>query len=602
MGLEPSDERVARPGLPSVGDGWVSATATRNYLLNNTLIDWLDAYGEANGFVRDTDQPGYDERLQFSPFIMSKGIEFELAIAHHLAGLAPMLKIAEGQDDVRDPQAAAETIAAMRDGQPIIHQGVLHDGESMTYGAPDFLVRSDVLAELFPGAVAAGEVALPAPALGGAAWHYRVVDAKFTTLHLLAGGDVGNSGSAPAYKGQLYVYNRALGQAQGYEPEMAFLMGRGWARTRKGVEERGFKATDRLGPVTMDLALGLRVDAAVDWVRRLRREGGGWTPLPEPSVPELWPNMGETDDFPWHAAKSAIASQLDELTLLWYVGPEKRDAAHRAGITRWTDPRADAATVGVTGASTQPTLQAVLDVNHAQDGPVVMPAHVRSAEDEWRPVPGVEFFVDFETVNNLDDDFSKIPGQNGQPLIFMIGCGHREAGEWVFRNFTVGSLTEDEEEETIDAWLAHMGDTAARLASGGMPRVIHWSFAEPANYEVEYNSARKRHPDRGWPSLRWFDLWKEVVREEPVVVRGALSFGLKAFARAMHAHGLIETSWGDSQVDGLGAMVGAWRCDAEAREHGLRLMDIDLMREIAEYNEVDCKVMMEILAYLRAHH
>ena len=85
-------------------------------------------------------------------------------------------------------------------------------------------------------------------------------------------------------------------------------------------------------------------------------------------------------------------------------------------------------------------------------------------------------------------------------------------------------------------------------------------------------------------------------------MRGALNFGLKAFARAMHSHGLIETSWGNTKVDGLGAMTGAWRCDNEARVRSTRLMDIGLMQEIAAYNEVDCRVMMEVLRELRANH
>ena len=72
------------------------------------------------------------------------------------------------------------------------------------------------------------------------------------------------------------------------------------------------------------------------------------------------------------------------------------------------------------------------------------------------------------------------------------------------------------------------------------------------------------------------------------MVRGTLNFGLKSFARAMHSNGLIETSSGDTKVDGLGAMTGAWWCDEEAAELGCVVMDIGLMREIAAYNEVDC--------------
>ena len=39
--------------------------------------------------------------------------------------------------------------------------------------------------------------------------------------------------------------------------------------------------------------------------------------------------------------------------------------------------------------------------------------------------------------------------------------------------------------------------------------------------------AGSRHPEHNWPGLRWFDLWKSVVRREPVVVRGAPGFVLK---------------------------------------------------------------------------
>ena len=87
-----------------------------------------------------------------------------------------------------------------------------------------------------------------------------------------------------------------------------------------------------------------------------------------------------------------------------------------------------------------------------------------------------------------------------------------------------------------------------------------------------------------------------------MAVRGALGFGLKAVANAFHSLGLIETDWADGPIDGLGAMVGAWRCDEEAKEQAVPMGQLPLMNEIAHYNEVDCKVMMEIVCYLRASH
>ena len=585
-----------------VTDDWVSATAIRNHLLRDPLVDWLNLYGRERGFVPDDEVSDYDERLEFGPFIMGKGSEFDSAITDHVRSLISVATIAEEREQIKDPESASATLAAMFQGQPVIHQGVLHDAETRTYGAPDFLVRSDVINDLFPGTLAPETASMGATELGGA-WHYVIVDVKFTTLHLLAAGQVANTGSSPAYKGQLFIYNRALGKAQGFTPESAYLLGRGWEMTRKGESLRGVSAMDRLGPIVMDVAQGTYADAGVEWMRRVRTEGREWSVLPEPSVPELYPNVKNDSDFPWHGAKSAIAEELEELTTLWNVGVDKRNAAHRAGIKRWKDSSVTAEALDVTGPKTAPMLQALLDINRDSLPDLVRPTRVSAAEGQWRAEPIIEFFVDFETVNNLNDDFSRLPAQNGQPLIYMIGCGHVEGGRWTFQSFATDALTEQDEATVIDGWLEYMDGVTQARGMSGRAKVIHWSFAEPVNFQRAYDSARERHPDKGWPAdLGWFDLWDMVFRAEPVVVRGSLSFGLKAVARAMHGHGLIETSWGDSKVDGLGAMVGAWRCDAEARESGGSMLDTALMREIVAYNEVDCRVMWEILGHLRAHH
>ena len=607
MGIEAltktSDGRIVIPSTEEEWRDWVSASATWEYMMKDPLLDWLNLYGEANGFQRDDALPSYDSRTDFPMFIMEKGRRFEEAVVEYLGGLVSITAISDGPAEVRDLSKAEETFAAMQNGAPVIYQGVLRDAESRTYGAPDLLIRSDELQRLFPGALSEEEAAASSPGLGFWPWHYRVVDIKFTTLDLLAGGEVSGSGSKLAYKAQLFIYNRALGRLQGHTPSHSYLLGRGWKQRK----ERGDSFMERLGPVshygrTRSGSTEELTSEACEWLRRVRSQGSGWKVLPSPDVPELWPNMGSTRDAPWHGAKGRIAEELGELTLLWQVGLKNRHTGHEAGVYDWRDASCTADLLGFTKGTRQPVLQALLEINKSAAGPNVQPSRLHNGDPVWRD-SALEFYVDFETVTDLDDDFSKLPSKGGQPLIFMIGCGHVENGSWVYECFTANDLTEPSEEKIIEDWHAHMADVSRRLGDPDKePRVIHWSHAETSTMETSYNSAVKRHADKSWPKLRWFDFLSNVMRVEPVVVRGAMNFGLKSVARAMRSHGHIQTTWEDGPTDGLGAMVGAWWSAGEAQRLGVDMAQVDLMREIERYNEVDCKVMMEIVAYLRANH
>ncbi len=600
------DGTAQPPQSPSDWNGWVSPTRTRNYVLDDPLLDWLDLYGEAQGFERDSSSPQYDPRTDFTEFLFEQGHKFEAAIVALLGRDHRVETIANApRVDARSLEKAEATFAAMARAVPIIYQGVLWDAEHRTYGIPDLLVRNDVLRELFPAAIPPSEAGQAAPDLPGATWHYRIVDIKFTTLQFTSRGELGNSGSGPAYKVQLFIYNRALGRLQGYEPPVSYLLGRGW---RQG-QDRGSSALDRLAPVPQAGTVTNRTPiaeitaAAVQWVRRVRAAGAAWAVLPKPSVPELYPNGGNAMDAPWHNAKRRIASELDELTQLWWVSPRGRRLAHEAGIFRWTDPRVMPERVGITRSGTASMLDRILSVNRDGDAPVVQPPQIGACRDAWHPMPPLEFYVDFESVSDIADDCSRLPERGGQPLIFMIGCGHVEAGTWRFESFVVDELAEPEEARIIEEWLAHMAQVRQRLAPQiETPRLIHWSPAEVSFFEQAFDSAKARQRRSDWPALNWFDFLRQVVRAEPVVVRGALAFGLKEVAKAMHANGLIETLWGDGPVDGLGAMVGAWWCAEESRRTGVPMSRIDLMQDIVCYNEVDCKVMMEIVRYLRENH
>jgi len=585
---------------------WVSATKARNWLNDDPLLDWLDRYGEKKGFVPDDKAQGYNPRTSFRDFVFGQGDAFEDGVIKLLREQTDVVEIATDWHDSRSLAAAEKTVDAMREGVPIITQAVLRDPQHRTYGMADLLVRSDVLAGLFPEDVTLEEAAVGAPGLDLPDRHYRVIDIKYRKLELVADGTLGGSARTLAYQSQVWVYNTALGRIGGYEPQVAYLLGRNW----KQGKERGEGCLERIGRIRMDNTFDKHDGASLRdltlrahrWIRDVRSDGAGWDVLPVPTRPELYPHMRRDQDDPWHGTKAEIGRQLEELTLLPGVNPTKRAEAHARGLMRWSDSRVSADTLGLDGSSGR-LCDAVVEANRALE-PVVLPPRLLLDDDTWmRPAP-LELFVDFETVSNMADDFTQLPREGGLPLIFQIGCGRLEDGEWQFDpdldQWTVDRLDESSEVTIIEAWVARMQELCAeRGITLAEARIYHWSPAEASTLTTAYNAARVRHPGNAWPMLPWFDLLGRVVKAVPVAVTGAFNFGLKSIAKSMAAQDLPVTPWGDGPTDGLGAMVAAWRVDEAVAKTGGRLLDDPLMREVADYNRVDCQVMAEILGWLR---
>ena len=245
------------PSSRSDWEQWVSASKTRTHVLGDPLLDWLDRHGESKGFARDA----VDERTDFGRFVMTKGIEFEEAVVKHLGtlGVGRVLVVGVGNASERPSQdlgLAYETWDAMCDGVEIICQGVLRDPEHKTFGMPDLLVRSDVLATLFPRSFSSAQAAAAAQDLPIGERHYVVVDIKYTTLRLLVGGGLRKSGSSPAYKVQLHIYNRALARIQGYLPPRGSCWAVAGLRPRRGRSTGAIRAWRGLLPSPTTRLLG----------------------------------------------------------------------------------------------------------------------------------------------------------------------------------------------------------------------------------------------------------------------------------------------------------------------------------------------------------
>lgn len=636
-------------------DEYVSATEIRNYLVKDPIIDYFERYvsgnkqsptcsvlplNEQEGIV-NTDvletvdipvEKFKDDYTNFYSYLFNKGNNFENYVMDQINKRFPgkVVKICNSEE-ARNPQHAQTTFNMMKKGVPIIYQGVLHNSENQTYGAPDLIVRSDWLKHLVSlSPISVKDEKDSAPLLGDQQYHYRIVDIKISTLHLRSNGKhLLTRGNVPAYKGQVYIYNKALGQLQGYTPNAAYILGRRWDYYTKGKSYKGDNCFDRLGIVdfeTVDSDYALRVDQALTWIRDLRKNGDKWTLYP-PSRPELYPNMKNHRDGIWHKTKEELAIKINEITLLWNCGYNNRLSAHQNGIFQWTDSDFTPEIVGFKNYRAQ-VLKEILDINRpceSETMELVRPKAIINNDCDWQLSPEkagrIEFFLDFETMNGIMFPLEDIINRQAPTeLISLIGIGWIIKGKWNYKSFSIGKATLDEECRILNEFYTFLKefnpnkklwttiyDKISTLLSKNPQNsdfdmiLYHWGHAE----KTILKHAMKRHPDAQFSQDKFlssslFDVLK-VFNDEPIVVRGALNFSLKTIARAMQKNGLIKSGW-ENGLNGLEIMLITRKISDQCSQTGTMMYDMPEFKKIIQYNEIDCKVLYEIIDYLRKNH
>jgi hypothetical protein len=553
--------------------GWVSASATHNWSERDPVVDWFNFHGKLAGFVPDSQRPDHDPRFSYVSAVLRQSWAYERAVVKWLSTLFELRQIGHGPSDARVLAKRRETEMAMRAGVAIIAQAILWNPDDLTEGKPDLLVRSDVLAALYPGAFDGeplGAAAVPAPGIctRGEPYHYRVVDIKFTTLELIQGGEA--SLKHLAYMVQNRIYNEALGKTQGYTPRASYLLG------------RDLKSVARVSHDNPELRR-LAMEGAA-WIRRVALEGASWHPLPSPTIPELRPNLKAWADLDWHRAKREIAEAQHDLTLLPYVDWERRERAAAKGITRWDDPALSAEVLGLGGTVDGRRIDAVLAANRPPATAPVVPETILTNVGNWRTPGHVECFVSVQTVTDQMDDFSRLPERGGVEMVFIVNWGWLDpAGQWHAGQLVANNLSSQAESALSDAWKIEL-DQIAKLASVPLEdlRLYHWG------------STRLLLPE-----LNWRDILLEVILEEPIAVRGSFGFGLAEMAAALHASGLAESEVPPLPPGPMAATAGAWWSAKEAERLAIPLAEVDVIKKIGAYGGASCRSMMEILALLR---
>lgn len=579
-------------------NNFISATKVKNFLLDDPILDWLNIYGKSAGFQKNRVEN------KFSDFLKKKGIEFENKIFNQIrkkyysktldSDSIPKDNIMEFYYD-----KYLETLDLMNNGVPIIFHGVVFNLAENLFGIPDIIIRSDYINKILNYACIEDINEMNIGCKFSNRWHYLVVDIKYSNLIFRNDKKtLNNVGMFSYYKSQVIIYNKCLAEMQNYIARNAYILGRKWRIGSK----KGNNSFDYLGKVDIfgkDKEILAKTELALNWIKDLKKNGSNWN-IYSPHRIELFPNMNNTNyDNEWRHIKNDIAEKNKDITSLWNCGVKERNNCFKRKIFSWEDDNCTSCTLDVRGKRAK-ILDGILEINRTEENILYLPRCIKNTENLYKIRKNkIEFYVDFETVNDLNDNFKKLPYSNFSTCIFMIGCIAKfldiDSGTYKneFKCFIVEDFSKKEEKRIIDEWLNYMDIMSLRYFTYD-PKIYHWSNAEPNFYKSAVLRNKKIFD---WRKLNFIDIL-EIFKSEPICIKGVLGYGLKEVSKALYKNGIIKTTW-DMDMDGRIAMLEAEEAMTESKNENKLFSEMEVVKVIKKYNYIDCQVLFEILGFLR---
>jgi hypothetical protein len=607
---------------------WIAASRVRNYMMNDALIDYLYMYpNSAKKYCEylEIDYPlNYNNNQNGNPIpsmlniLLKNGLEFEDRVMVLLKEKFPnqIKTIVSNRINYYEKVYTyyQQTLDAMKNNIPIIYQGVVMNFDSDykgTYGLPDLIVRADyidliVLSKCLDKSIPKNK--------------YVIVDIKNSSLHLSSDGlRLLNQSSMPSYKAQLYIYTRALGEMQNYEPPHAYILGNSYQYSVTGDKFYNNNCFGQLAVIrydSWDMKYKNETLECIKWLRNVKTNGYKWDLFNSnvPKCKELYPNLNSTNESPWNEFKEIYAKKINDISMLPGCGNVQREFALTNGITSWIDPKCNSKTLGVTGPKTSILLDKIIDINRSEDKIIDLNSDIKLESSN------LEFFVDFETID-ISNDFSTLPLQNRQEYIFMIGVGYSSnlnsnQKSYKHKTFVMIELTLQEQFNIlVDFYYYIMAVSINILGSNykGIPPLYHWGCAEQSIFNRVCdniltskikNSNIEKIIHEMYNQINWLDMLP-IFKTNSIVIKNAFSYSLKDITNAFYSHGLINTIWDKNNPckNGSIAMVLANELYQKYRNTNdpKAILTDPIMINIIEYNKVDCIVMYELLNAIRLY-
>jgi hypothetical protein len=323
---------------------------------------------------------------------------------------------------------------------------------------------------------------------------------------------------------------------------------------------------------TIDLnqqQLFYKMNEAYKWIHDLRENGRSWD-LFNPTRYELLPNMKHGSTYGYKNIIKSIISKNDELTSYNDITLEKRNDYFMRNISVEDSLRESGKSFLKSVAELRGTKKIKCDLSKL----VVPKKRI--------------FYVDFEYINSFHfkRDFSNADTNH----LYLIGVLYEQNSKWLYRSFVPKQIDymnygPSHEVQNIRDWIDFM-------ESFGAPYyVMNWSTAE----QSMLSSLSKQYNFELETDIEWIDLLKLFKTTINFVCDGMKTYSLKDVAKSMYKLGFIKTSWNDNVMNGLEANI---LLIPNFIKGDYILTQCDSLSDIINYNEIDCRVMMELFEFV----
>lgn len=568
---------------------YISASQLHNYFMDDPLLDFLNKYGQKLGFQKDDGNYKYN----FSKFIMNLGNIWEMKVVEHIISLVGISKACAVKDDNFQPFDISNDITrlAKEHNIPVIFQAYLRKDlyDDKFHGHVDILCHIDYLDKIFDfDNTLNGNFSQLIDDYKSKNILYVPIDIKtsnFTSETTL---------NTPYYEyisGQLHLYTKMNNPSASY----GILIGRQPIVT-------GRKLSGYIVNVDNNYIVE-KIKACSKWLRRVESEGNNWTLLPKPSVRELYPNMKNTQDSPWTAAKKLLARELKEITDLYYCNLIKRNYCHSREVYSYDDPEFVNAIQSTFRNS--PRLRPIGSEQKNDENSVINKiiniANVQNGKLSDSKVEKKDcdtttkyIYLDIETVYNfyscIYDEYSKTTTDIRDNYITQIGIGYiNSQKKWVYKSFDMKFVANSEEAKIINECKTYLQVVL------DMCEKICFVYFTKAENKILNNIIKDLITEvNSHCSIEYLDLHEEWLSRD-IYFKDLINFRLKSIISALNRRGYTDLTYDNLVVnDGVSAMSFYMIEDKIAKDAGKSGIDEKVLQHIRDYNATDCKALYEI--------